>query len=137
MSTTTGAVVAVGTSKGAFVFTSPDRAKFTTSGPMLLGEEVYSVGFDQRSGSTRLFAGSSSFFWGSAVRHSDDLGQTWTDPEIGNIKFPEGAGASVAHIWQVVASGADEPGVVYAGVEPASLFRSTDGGDTFSLVQGL
>lgn len=133
----TGAVIAVGTGKGAFVFQSPDRTKFKAGRPQLLGEEVYSVGFDTRGGRTRLFAGSTSFFWGSAVRHSDDLGRTWTDPEIGNIKFPESTDASVDHIWQVVPGGDDEPGVVYAGVEPAALFRSEDDGDSFALVQGL
>ena len=55
----------------------------------------------------------------------------------GNIKFPEGAGASVDHIWQVRPAGDDQPGVVYAGVEPAALFRSDDNGETFSLIEGL
>ncbi len=132
-----GALVAVGTSKGMFVFQSEDRVKFTSSAPLLMGEEVYSVAVDRRSGRPRVYAGSSSFFWGSAVRSSDDRGASWTDPEVGNIKFPEGAGASVDHIWQVVPGGADEPGVVYAGVEPAALFRSTDDGASFSLVEGL
>ncbi|MBA3653363.1 MAG: exo-alpha-sialidase [Actinobacteria bacterium] len=131
------AIIAVGTSKGAFVLRSDERPKFKTSRPLLTGEEVYSVAIDGRGETPRLFAGSSSFYWGSAVRASDDLGKTWTDPEVGNIKFPEGAGASVDHIWQVRPGGADEPGVVYAGVEPASLFRSDDNGETFALVEGL
>ena len=40
-------------------------------------------------------------------------------------------------MWQLAAGRADEPDVVYAGVEPSALFRSTDGGQNFDLVRGL
>ena len=53
------------------------------------------------------------------------------------MKFPEGAENSVKQIWQIVAGNHDEPNTLYCGVEPAALFRSDDGGDNWSLVQGL
>ena len=53
------------------------------------------------------------------------------------VAFPEGAGASVARIWQLAPGAIDKPEVVYAGVEPAALFRSSDGGRSFQLVEGL
>ena len=129
-------VVVIGTAKGLFTLQAANGT-WRAKGPHLMGEEVYSVAVDDRGERPRLFAGSSSFFWGSAVRASDDLGKTWTEPEVGNIKFPEGADASVDHIWQVAPGGADEPDVVYAGVEPAALFRSDDNGATFTLLKGL
>src|SRR3954470_17976736 len=130
--------VVVGTQKGVFVFRSRDgRATFQQDGPQLPGDVVYSVGIDNRGGVTRLLAGATSEHWGSVVRSSDDLGGTWTDPEAGNIKFPPDTAAAIRHIWQLVPAGDDQPGVVYAGVEPASLFRSDDGGSTFEFVRGL
>jgi hypothetical protein len=40
----------------------------------------------------------------------------------------------VSKVWHVEPGRADEPGVVYAGVEPAALFKSEDGGDTWGEV---
>ena len=54
-----------------------------------------------------------------------------------SLSFPEGSDASLARIWQLTPGPADQPDVVYAGVEPAALFRSDDGGRSFSLVHGL
>ena len=51
--------------------------------------------------------------------------------------FPEGTDASVERVWQIQPGPAHEPEVVYAGVEPSSLWRSTDGGVRFELVRGL
>src|SRR5436190_9647673 len=129
--------VVVGTQKGVFVLrSSDDRKTFVQHGPQLPGDVVYSVAVDNRGDGTRLLAGATSEHWGSVVRASADLGEQWTDPEVGNIKFPEDTGAAVRHIWQLHPV-ADQPGVVYAGVEPASLFRSEDGGETFTFVRGL
>jgi len=66
-----------------------------------------------------------SFHWGPTLRRSDDAGATWTEKDEAPVAFPEGAGASVARIWQLAAGPIDEPDVVYAGVEPAALFRSS------------
>lgn len=133
----TDVVVLVGTAKGVFVLRSSDRSRYRATGPHLPGDEAYSVAVDTRADATRLLAGTTSNHWGTVVRWSDDLGATWSDPVIGNIKFPDDAGAAISHVWQLQPAGADEPGRVYAGVEPAALFRSDDGGVTYSLVRGL
>ncbi|TGB08364.1 hypothetical protein E2651_19380 [Streptomyces sp. MZ04] len=39
-------------------------------------------------------------------------------------------------MWQLIPAPAEGPEVVYAGAEPAALFRSADGGETFELVRG-
>ena len=131
-------LLTVGTTKGAFLFAAgPDRAKWRSSGPHFRGQAVYAIRFDGRGGRRRLLAGTGSSHWGAVVRHSDDLGRSWTDPAEGNVRFPAGTGAALANVWQLQPAGADAPDVVWAGVEPAALFRSDDAGETFELVRGL
>ena len=43
----------------------------------------------------------------------------------------------MARVWQLQPAGDSQPGVVYAGVEPAALFRSDDEGESFPLDEGL
>ncbi len=43
----------------------------------------------------------------------------------------------MARVWQLQPGSDAQPDVVYAGVEPAALFRSDDGGRSFHLDQGL
>jgi hypothetical protein len=71
------------------------------------------------------------------VATSDDLGVTWQEPDHAPVAFPEDTGEALARVWQLAPGPADEPDVVYAGVEPSALFRSTDGGRTYELVRGL
>lgn len=136
---TTTAVV-LGTAKGLFVLTSDEsRSRFKISDPLLAGEALYSVGVDVRRAKPRIFAGGGSWHWGPQIRHSDDLGATWSEPVERSVAFAQGTdgGPSVAQIWQIQPSTDAEPDVVYAGVEPSALFRSEDAGETFSLVEGL
>jgi hypothetical protein len=53
------------------------------------------------------------------------------------VSFPEDTGAALERVWHIAPGPASEPDVVYAGVEPSALFRSTDGGRTYELVRGL
>jgi photosystem II stability/assembly factor-like uncharacterized protein len=131
-------LVTVGTMKGAWLFAGdPERGKWRWSGPHFRGEQVYSIRFDGRGGRRRLLAGTEHGHWGAVVRCSDDLGRSWSEPAEGNLRFPEGTDAALARVWQLQPAGDDRPGTVWAGVEPAALFRSDDGGETFELVQGL
>ena len=128
----------VGTTKGLFSLRAHDgRDRFELDGPAFPGEEVYATCIDTRSSPARLFVGSVSMHWGPVLRRSDDLGGSWTEDETAALTFPPGSDAALAKIWQLNPGPADEPDVVYAGVEPAALFRSEDGGRHFSLVEGL
>ena len=89
---------------------------------------------DPRDGGT-LFAAINNVIWGSEVRSSVDLGKTWKSSSEG-LRPSEGD-ATVSKVWHVEPGRADEPGVVYAGVEPAALFKSEDGGDTWGEIDGL
>jgi len=133
-------VVLVGTSKGLFALTADaGRTTWTTTGPWFRGEEIYAAALDTRNGRTRLLVGATSGHWGPSVYRSDDLGATWVEPEPDTLRFPEETGAAVDRVWQLkpAPDSANQPDVVYAGVEPAALFRSEDGGVTFSLDRGL
>jgi photosystem II stability/assembly factor-like uncharacterized protein len=134
----TDTLVLLGTTKGLFLLRSGDGSPpFELSGPLFPGEEVYSTCIDTRSGSPRLFIGSFSNHWGPVLRRSDDLGGSWTEDDKASVSFPEGTDAALARVWQLTPGPKDQPDVMYAGVEPAALFRSEDGGRSFSLVQGL
>ena len=129
-------LVLIGTRKGMWTATSDaERRDWRLDGPHFSMEEVYSCMIDKRGDRPRLLAGASSMWLGPQVRHSDDLGRTWQETPGGGVRFPEDSGAAVARVWQL-APGC-EPGVVYAGSEPAAVWRSTDGGETFALEQAL
>src|SRR6266567_2528548 len=125
-------LVLVGTTKGAFLFrTDPEHERTEVTGPHFPGEAIYSLAYDDRAGRRRVLAGTESSHWGSVVRHTDDLGATWTDPAEGNVRFPADAGAALTRVWQLAPADDEHPEVVYAGVEPAALFRSADGGKSW------
>jgi hypothetical protein len=81
--------------------------------------------------------------WGTKLHRSNDMGATWE--EIEAPKYPEGATrppedkdpASTTYIWMVQPGGNDEPNRLYVGTEPAGLFVSDDGGNTFQLMETL
>ncbi len=130
-------LVLVGTMKGAFLYrTGAARDRLDVSGPHFPGAAVYALGYDDRAGRQRLWASASNAFFGTHLRWSDDFGATWADPVDPLLSFPEETGAALANVWQI-ALPANQPDVVYAGTEPAALFRSADGGASFELVRGL
>lgn len=132
------AVLLIGTKKGLWIGRSDaGRRKWELEGPQFEMQGVYSVGIDARGERPRLFAGATSEHWGPAVFHSDDLGRTWAEPPAGSIGFPPDAGAALERVWQIQPGPENQPDVVYAGAQPSSLWRSTDGGVTFELVHGL
>jgi len=130
-------LVLVGTVKGAFILSSGDRNDWTLHGPFFPGESVYAMAYDERGGRTRTLAATRSFHWGSTIRLSDDYGATWSGPERQSLRFPESSGLALVQVWQIKPGRADEPDVLYAGVEPSCLFESRDGGETWAPVEGI
>jgi photosystem II stability/assembly factor-like uncharacterized protein len=138
--------VLVGTRKGAFILTSDGkRKKWEVSGPHFPGWEIYHV-----KGSPvdpdRLYASQSSGWFGQVLQCSSDGGKTWAP---GGNKFTY-AGVPGTHMWY---DGTPHPWefkrvwhlepsltdaqTVYAGVEDAAIFRSTDGGANWEEMRGL
>jgi photosystem II stability/assembly factor-like uncharacterized protein len=131
-------LVLVGTMKGAFILSSNEsRKKWKVDGPHFPGEAVYAVAYDERAGRCRVLAAAKSNHWGSTIRVSDDFGKTWSGPERQAVRFPEDSKLSLEQIWQIVPGRADEPDRLFAGVEPAALFESRDGGESWEAVDGL
>ena len=128
----------VGTMKGAFILRAGSaRDRWEVGGPYFPGSAVYAMAYDAAPGRQRIWAGPNSMHWGGLLRSSDDFGSTWTNPEDANVKFPEGTGAALKQIWQIVPGREEEPDTLYCGVEPAALFVSRDAGETWQLNEGL
>jgi photosystem II stability/assembly factor-like uncharacterized protein len=128
-------VVLVGTKRGLFILSSQDRSKWDIAPPTLKGRRIFHAILDSRNGQ-RLFAAENGDFFGSFLRYSDDFGATWHEPQRG-IRFPEGGSEKLSNIWVIEPGRANEPGLVYAGVDPASLWVSTDGGVTWDINASL
>lgn len=129
-------ILMVGTRKGAFLLRS-DRARrnWAVSGPYHDGADIFHMAYDDREEGTVL-AGINNPVWGPEIQRSDDLGSTWRKARR-SPRFAEERNDSVDKIWHIEPGRSREPGVVYAGVSPAALFKSTDGGDTWSEVESL
>ena len=138
--------VLVGTRKGAFVLTSDGkREKWDVRGPHFPGWEIYHV-----KGSpvdpNRLYASQSSSWFGQLIQRSNDAGKTW-EP-VGNKFVYDGIPGThqwydgTAHPWEFKRVWHLEPSLtdvdtVYAGVEDAAMFRSTDAGANWVELSGL
>jgi hypothetical protein len=138
--------VLVGTRKGAFVLESDGkRENWKVSGPHFGGWEIYHV-----KGSpvdpNRLYASQSSGWFGQIIQRSNDGGATW---EVAGNQFPyEGVPGThqwydgTPHPWEFkrvwhLEPSLTDPDTVYAGIEDAALFRSTDAGQTWTELSGL
>jgi photosystem II stability/assembly factor-like uncharacterized protein len=143
-----GVRVLVGTRKGAFILTSDGkRQKWDISGPHfgVGGWEIYHM-----KGSpvdpNRIYASLSSGWSGQVMQRSDDGGKTWEtagnqfnyDGVPGTHQWYDGTPHPWAfkRVWHLEPSLTD-PDTVYAGIEDAALFRSTDGGKNWEELSGL
>lgn len=138
--------VLVGTHKGAFILTSDGkRQKWDISGPHFAGWDVYHM-HGSSVNPDRLYASQTSGWFGQIIQRSDDGGQTWQpvgnqfryDGDPGMHLFYDGSQRpwEFKRIWRLEPS-PTEPDTVYAGAEDAALFRSTDGGQTWTELPGL
>jgi photosystem II stability/assembly factor-like uncharacterized protein len=132
------AVLLIGTRKGLWLaHSSGDRRAWRVSDRAFGINAVYAAAIDTRRTTPRLLVGADSEHWGPAVFTSDDLGETWQEPSGAPVRFPERTGAALARVWQLQPGREEEPDVVWAGTEPSALFRSEDGGRTYSFIDGL
>ena len=84
----------VGTTKGAFLLRSnAQRKRWDVGGPYFHGNGVYAMAYDGRAGRHRIWA-STSNYWGTLLRSTDDFGKSWTNPVEAPIRFPPEAGTS-------------------------------------------
>jgi len=147
----------VGTRKGAFILTSDGkREKWDVSEPHFAGWEMYHL-----KGSpvdpNRIYASQTSGWFGQIIQRSDDGGKTWNTPGssseelAGPDGMPKGEsnkfvyeGQVGSHMWYDgtqhpwefkrvwhLEPSLTDPDTVYAGVEDAAIFKTTNGGTTW------
>ncbi|WP_424215088.1 WD40/YVTN/BNR-like repeat-containing protein [Streptomyces sp. BI20] len=133
----TDVLLLVGTRKGLFIGERVAGRDWSFRPPEFNAQAVSAVAVDRRGPVPRLLAAGDSAHWGPSVFHSDDLGATWHEPTAPAVRFPADTGASLERVWQLHPAGPEAPDVVYAGTEPAALFRSEDRGESFDLVRPL
>jgi photosystem II stability/assembly factor-like uncharacterized protein len=138
--------VLVGTRKGAFVLNADGkRDRWDVSGPFFAGWEIYHVK-GSPADPARLFASQTSGWFGQVIQRSDDGGTTWEPvgnqfdyaTEPGTHQWYDGTPHpwEFARVWHLEPAPGD-PDTVYAGVEDAGLFKSTDGGKSWAELPGL
>jgi hypothetical protein len=162
-----GIRVLVGTKKGAFILSSDgNRAKWEVDGPFFGGWEVYHLKGSPVD-PNRIYASQSSGWFGQIVQRSDDGGKTWFQPGFKNgepTTTAEGMPLTESnkfaydikgkpltthqwydgtqHPWEFKRVWHMEPSItdantVYAGVEDAAIFKSTDGGSSWQELSAL
>ncbi len=158
--------VLVGTRKGAFILESDGkREKWDVNGPHFAGWEMYHLK-GSPADPNRIYASQTSGWFGQIIQRSDDGGKTWHQPGTppGETTTPDGmpkgesnkftydAAAKpltthqwydgTQHPWEFkrvwhLEPSMTEPDTVYAGVEDAAIFRSSDGGQNWKELPGL
>jgi photosystem II stability/assembly factor-like uncharacterized protein len=159
--------VLVGTHKGAFILTSDGkREKWEVSGPHFAGWEMYHLK-GSPADPNRIYASQTSGWFGQIIQRSSDGGKTWETPGGEAMPAPDSfpAGQSnkfvydtspetgkpltthmwydgTQHPWEFkrvwhLEPSLTDPDTVYAGVEDAAIFRTTDGGKTWHELPGL
>ena len=138
--------ILVGTRKGAFVLSADaKRDRWDVSGPHFAGWEIFHLK-GSPADPDRLYASQCSSWFGQVIQRSDDGGTSWKP--VGNDFAYDGVPGThlwydgtphpwdFARVWHLEPSLTD-PNTVYAGVEDAALFRSTDGGATWKELPSL
>jgi photosystem II stability/assembly factor-like uncharacterized protein len=159
--------VLVGTRKGAFILTADGRRRqWDVHGPYFGGWEVYHLKGSPVD-PDRLYASQTSSWFGQIIQRSDDGGRTWFTPGGEKMPDPYGPPGGLSncfiydttpetgkpltthqwydgtqHAWEFkrvwhLEPSLTNPDTVYAGVEDAALFRTTDGGRTWQELAGL
>ncbi len=133
-------ILLVGTRKGAWIYHADSaRRRWRVDGPHFLGHVVNHLVLDPRDERTLLMAAKTGHL-GPTIFRSDDFGQTWKEalrpPAFRKAQAGETA-LAVDYTFCLSPGHRDEPGVWYAGTSPIGLFRSEDGGVTWSGVDGF
>jgi hypothetical protein len=138
--------VLVGTRKGAFILTADGaRRDWRVTGPHFSGWHVMHLNASPTD-PDRIYAAPWTDWHGQVIQRSDDGGETWEAVgnafgfagETGTHQWYDGTPHpwDFKRVWHIEPSPSD-PETLFAGVEDAGLFRSTDGGANWTELSGL
>ena len=123
-------LILLGTKKGVFILEGDEaRSSWRLRGPFCETWPINHVVADPATAT--IYAGGGNAWFGPAVWRSADLGASWTHSSEG-LAYPAGE-EPIKSVWSLAAAS----GRLYAGAEPAGLFRSDDSGMTWRHVPGL
>ena len=138
--------VLIGTRKVAFILTADGkRERWEVSGPHFGGWEIYHMK-GSPADPNRIYASQSSSWFGQVIQRSSDGGQSCET--VGNKFAYEGAVGNhlwydgtqrpfeFARVWHLEPALKD-PDTVYAGIQDAAMFKTTDGGQSWRELTGL
>src|SRR4051812_41713951 len=156
--------VLVGTKKGLFILSGDAaRKKWDVSGPHFAGWEIYHAKGSPVD-PNRIYVSQTSGWFGQIIQRSSDGGKTWEQPgtpkgeaTTGPEGMPKGESNKFVYdgnpgthqwydgkphpwefkrVWHLEPSLTDSD-TVYAGVEDAAMFKTTDGGQNWKELPGL
>jgi photosystem II stability/assembly factor-like uncharacterized protein len=123
-------LILIGTTRGAFIVEGDaGRRSWEVRGPFCEAWPMNHVKADPATGT--VYGGGGNQWFGPAVWKSTDLGETWTHSSEG-LAYEAGE-EPIKSVWSV----SPNNGSLYAGVQPAGLFRSDDGGESWQHVSRL
>ncbi len=129
-----GVAVLVSTRKGAWIYRGDaGRKSWRTEGPHFLGHIIQHMVLDPRDGRTLLAAAKTGHL-GPTIYRSTDMGKNWKEAKRPPAfdKASDGNGRSVDHTFWLTPGHASDKDVWYAGTSPQGIFRSEDGGVTWT-----
>lgn len=133
----------VATRKGLFILQRNRQGRWQPAQTHFLGEPVSMVLPDPRDGT--LYAALNLGHFGVKLWRRR-TGQEWqpcavpvypSQPEAGVNEALDASTWSLEQIWVLETAGDDAPGTLWAGTIPGGLFRSDDGGDSWTLNHAL
>ncbi len=124
-------VILVATRKGAWFFHGDARRRtWRADGPHFLGHTISQVALDPRDGRTLLAAAKTGHL-GPTIFRSTNYGRSWSEAKQPPAFAPPSNGLparAVDHSFWLTPGHASERDTWYAGTSPQGLFRSEDGG---------
>lgn len=130
----------LGTRKGLFQLDVDATGAWQLALVQFAGDPVSMLLHDGRDGA--LYAALNLGHFGAKLHRLDAGASAWQEVAVPAYPAkPEGSSDTVdwtlRQIWSLAAGGADQPGVLWAGTLPGGLFRSSDRGDSWQLVESL
>ena len=125
-----------GVQKGSVYASTDGGYTWEARGQGLTQNDIYTLSWSRHNGKVRIFAGTEP----AHLFFSDDLGSNWKEltamrsVDTSAWTFP--APPHIAHTKDITFHPSD-PETMFIGIEQGGLLKSTDGGETFTVIKGM